>query len=535
MAQTVRYPLPQTASGAPTAPRIVKPAAVGVTTDLLPLGVASAATVGPAVAVAVGQGVAVGVGAEASGRTAAVVGVATGLSSGATPAVSLPLGSGAATPAEPAARVALSASGLAVATPAAPSSTVAQALTTAVATASGAALVAVVDVQLGLATAPGAQEALSALIPFYIYPSFLGSGWDTVTADPSNVGVIVANPASGPGASSNSDYVTAIAAAQAAGVRVVGYVDTNYTARLAVDVQADIDAWVSFYSPDGIFLDRTSSLLADSSYYWDLRAYVDSVLPPNHRTLVLNHGTSPDEAYASIGDILITFENDASAYPAASFPAWMDAYPRERFSHILYADPDWRASLTLARSRPVGFFFSTDDVLDNPWDTLPTEWPAQQATLGATIGAAGAAASLTAGAAVGTSVSPGVGVTVSQGVVVTDAVATAASNVPSASSSASIGIAATIGAVSATASVATGTAIAVGFTPAVFVSVTLLPGVATASGVAPSSSAVAPILTGLAALTGASPGATGALGLGAAFAAGAALSATASISTGLAG
>src|SRR5919107_1605560 len=306
MAQTVRYPLPQTASGAPTAPRIVKPAAVGVTTDLLPLGVASAATVGPAVAVAVGQGVAVGVGAEASGRTAAVVGVATGLSSGATPAVSLPLGSGAATPAEPAARVALSASGLAVATPAAPSSTVAQAL----------------------ATAPGAQEALSALIPFYIYPSFLGSGWDTVTADPSNVGVIVANPASGPGASSNSDYVTAIAAAQAAGVRVVGYVDTNYTARLAVDVQADIDAWVSFYSPDGIFLDSTSSLLADSSYYWDLRAYVDSVLPPNHRTLVLNHGTSPDEEYASIVDGCVA-AGEVLAHPLQRSGLAGVAYARE--------------------------------------------------------------------------------------------------------------------------------------------------------------------------------------------------------------
>src|SRR5919112_2075743 len=417
MAQTVRYPLPQTASGAPTAPRIVKPAAVGVTTDLLPLGVA---------------------------------------------------------------------------------------------TASGAALVAVVDVQLGLATAPGAQEALSALIPFYIYPSFLGSGWDTVTADPSNVGVIVANPASGPGASSNSDYVTAIAAAQAAGVRVVGYVDTNYTARSLGDVQADIDLWVSFYSPDGIFLDRTSSLLVDSSYYWDLRAYIDAAMAPGKRTLVLNHGTSPDEAYASIGDILITFENDASAYPATSFASWMDAWPREKFSHILYNDPDWRGALGLARTRPVGFFFSTDDVLDNPWDSLPTEWLAQQAALGARIGAPGAAASMTAGVVVGTSVSPGVGATAPQGVVASGvtapsvavsltsgaavgvgvsaasasssplgagvtasvgpaaaaaasfAVAAAAGSVPAASSSASAGVSTTIGAASATASVATGAATAIG-------------------------------------------------------------------------
>jgi hypothetical protein len=451
----------------------------------------------------------------------------------------------------------------------------------AVATASGSEPSAAVEVRPGIATAPGAQEALSALIPFYIYPSFLGSEWDTVTADPSNVGVIVANPASGPGASSNSDYVTAIAAAQAAGLRVVGYVDTNYTARPLGDVQADIDSWVSFYGPDGIFLDRTSSLLADSSYYWDLRAYVDSVLPPGHRTLVLNHGTSPVEEYASIGDVLITFENDASAYPAASFASWMDAWPREKFSHILYNDPDWRASLALARSRPVGFFFSTDDVLDNPWDSLPSEWSAQQAALGATIGGPTATASLTAGAAAGASVSPGVGTTVPQGVVASDAAAPAgaaslalgaaagigvqvasassptlgtgatASVGPAATASASLGAAAAVGGapgssstasagvtiataanVSAAASVATGTATAVGFTPAVFVSATPLPGVATASGVAPSSSTAAPIVMGLAALTGVSAGATGTLGSGGAVAATVVLSAAASISTG---
>src|SRR5919107_1135445 len=298
------------------------------TSDLLPLGVASAAATDLAVAAAAGQG-------------GAVWGVAVGV--------------------EPASRAALAAPGIVAATPATPSSLTTAPLAPAVAAVSGATLGAAVDIQLGLATAPGAQQALSALIPFYIYPSFLESGWDTITADPSNVGVIVANPASGPGASSNSDYVTAIAAAQAAGLRTIGYVDTNYTARSLGDVTADIDLWISFYDPDGIFLDRTSSLLTDASYYQDLRDYIDTAMAPGKRTLVLNHGTSPDEAYASIGDILITFENDASAYPAASFPAWMDAYPRERFSHILYADPDWRVSLALARTRPVGFFFATDD------------------------------------------------------------------------------------------------------------------------------------------------------------------------------
>src|SRR5919107_129067 len=118
--------------------------------------------------------------------------------------------------------------------------------------------------------------------------------------------------------------------------------------------------------------------------------------------------------------------------------SWMDVWPREKFSHILYNDPDWRASLTLARSRPVGFFFSTDDVLDNPWDTLSTEWPAQQAALGARIGAPGAAASLTAGVVVGTSVSPGVGATAPQGVVASGV--TAPSVAVSLTSGAAVGV-----------------------------------------------------------------------------------------------
>jgi hypothetical protein len=45
-----------------------------------------------------------------------------------------------------------------------------------------------------------------ALVPAYIYPSWSGSDWDKLIAAGDRVWAIM-NPNSGPGTSSNSDYV----------------------------------------------------------------------------------------------------------------------------------------------------------------------------------------------------------------------------------------------------------------------------------------------------------------------------------------
>jgi hypothetical protein len=58
---------------------------------------------------------------------------------------------------------------------------------------------------------------LKAMIPMYIYPTYLGSFWNVIEANPTNVEYVIANVETGPGTSANSDYTTHIDNCRAVG------------------------------------------------------------------------------------------------------------------------------------------------------------------------------------------------------------------------------------------------------------------------------------------------------------------------------
>src|SRR5512140_2204022 len=76
---------------------------------------------------------------------------------------------------------------------------------------------------------PDAHAAFtqSVAVPAYFYP---GPTWDRLEAAAPTVGFAVMNPDSGPGVAQDPAYVSQVAAAQAAAVRIYGYVDTAYAA-----------------------------------------------------------------------------------------------------------------------------------------------------------------------------------------------------------------------------------------------------------------------------------------------------------------
>jgi hypothetical protein len=88
---------------------------------------------------------------------------------------------------------------------------------------------------------------LQALIPMYVYPTYLGSYWDVIEANPANVGYIIANPDTGPGTSVNSDYTTHIGNMRARGIKVLGYVDTDYAGIARSTVETTMTTWTSYY------------------------------------------------------------------------------------------------------------------------------------------------------------------------------------------------------------------------------------------------------------------------------------------------
>lgn len=216
-------------------------------------------------------------------------------------------------------------------------------------------------------------------VPAYFLP---GAIWDAALGASPTVRYLILNPASGPGAMPDGAYASSARQAQDSGVRVLGYVDTTYGRRDPALVEQDIDLYREWYGVDGIFLDQVSGVLSDFPYYRALAGYVRQ---QSGSVLSLNSGTYPDQSYARLADILVTFEGNDGEYRRLQIPPWAKNHPAERFWHLIYATPpaNMSAVLDLARARRVGNVYVTDTGLDNPWDRLPSYWPLEAEAIAA--------------------------------------------------------------------------------------------------------------------------------------------------------
>ncbi|UCE39290.1 MAG: metallophosphoesterase [Thermoplasmata archaeon] len=207
-------------------------------------------------------------------------------------------------------------------------------------------------------------------VPAYFSP---GPLWDQAISDAPATAIMIMNPSNGPGSSFDQTIADTVAQAQDKGIKVLGYVYTQYGGRNSAVVKADIDNYTAWYSVDGIFEDEVSNDAVDLAYYQDLANYIRS---GSGSFIMLNPGTVPDEQYMDVGDVVVVFEGTYASYAGASFPSWLDNYPRTRFSHLVYdtALADFQDAWSLALNHTVGYAYITDDVAPNPWDTLPSYW-----------------------------------------------------------------------------------------------------------------------------------------------------------------
>ena len=229
-------------------------------------------------------------------------------------------------------------------------------------------------------------HAVNILLPAYFYPSSdpNQSFWDEMTAAAGQVGITaIMNPDNGPGSSVNSDYTTAVNVFRAAGGKVVGYAHTSYGARSQADVLSEVASYASFYNIDGIFLDEMSNTSVDFAYYQSLYSSIKST-NPGYR-IFGNPGTNTLESYLTAADVLVTFENQ-TGYDTFTPDTWTNNYTADHFAHLLYNVNDkatMLAYVALAADRNVGYLYITNDILTNPWDTLPQYWNAEVSAVSA--------------------------------------------------------------------------------------------------------------------------------------------------------
>ncbi len=207
------------------------------------------------------------------------------------------------------------------------------------------------------------------IVPLYTSPPH--ASWTALAAakraNPSVPVMAVVNPGNGPGTSARSGYTTAIADLVAAGVKVVGYVYTSYGNRAAADVQADIDRWHSFYpAVTGIFFDEMSNVAGLEPYYAGLTAYAKS---HGSDLTIGNPGTDSRASYVGTVDVIFIYET--SGLPSVDkLAGWHTSYDRRNFGIIPYG-VSMDAAFVAAAKQSVGYIYLQNDVLPNPWDSVP--------------------------------------------------------------------------------------------------------------------------------------------------------------------
>lgn len=218
---------------------------------------------------------------------------------------------------------------------------------------------------------PAASPDQKLAVPAYFSP---GRYWTQMDHSHPPLELAVMNPSSGPGTSLDTAYLKAVRAAKAAGILVLGYVDTDYGKRALAEVKGDVDDYYHWYGVDGIFFDRASTDCARESYYAELDRFVKHKGGPA-RT-VLNPGTQTNQCYEPAADVLLTFEGSASTYlHSYSAPKWISHYPASHFWHVVYATPTTSALahvVRLSEQRHAGLVYVTPKTLPNPYDALPT-------------------------------------------------------------------------------------------------------------------------------------------------------------------
>jgi Spherulation-specific family 4 len=221
------------------------------------------------------------------------------------------------------------------------------------------------------------------LVPAYFYP--VGPGavyWEQLAVAAAKVPVIaILNPASGPGAQVDGNYVAAVNRLRSAGGQVLAYVATGYGKRGLDVVTSEILAYRDQYALDGFFLDEMGNdgSAASVGYYASLYQYIKA-LAAGYR-VVGNPGTTIAETYLShpTVDSLVVFENNRRYYRNLKTPAWVRNYPAASFSHLVYQVNEAASVFKLldqARAGNASLIYFTDDHPDNPWDVLPSYWEA---------------------------------------------------------------------------------------------------------------------------------------------------------------
>jgi len=229
----------------------------------------------------------------------------------------------------------------------------------------------------GSSTTPPATQRMALFLPLYGYPNLgaAGNDWQRVADASARLSVTaVINPSNGPLSPPPAAFLAGIQLLRAAGVTVLGYVDTAFAARTQALVKQDINAYQA-YGVDGIFFDQVAT--ANTAHYQSLCSYSRSITMQS----VLNPGAAFPNAYLdpAVGcDAAVVYENSEAnwtGYRLSAENALLNSKQRIALIYAGVTDPLFlQASLNHAAALGAGSVMITDKTLPSPWTLLPSYW-----------------------------------------------------------------------------------------------------------------------------------------------------------------
>ena len=98
--------------------------------------------------------------------------------------------------------------------------------------------------------------------------------------------------------------------------------------------------------------------------------------------VAVNPGTNTCASYLDFADILLIYEDGTGDFVHWSPPDWAASVDPRHLWILVHSEVDpsaMQSDLAHAAESGIGWVYVTDDVLPNPWDTLPAYWSAEVA------------------------------------------------------------------------------------------------------------------------------------------------------------
>jgi hypothetical protein len=225
---------------------------------------------------------------------------------------------------------------------------------------------------LKITTPPTTTGTHGLYVPLYTYPT--SSTWQTLintkTTHPSLAMIAAINPSSGVGSASDSNYVNGINNLKAVGIKVIGYIYTSYGSRDPNVINAEVDKYKLWYNVDGIFFDEMSNVSGKEQYYKDRTAYIKS----KGMTFVMgNPGASTLQSFVGTVDCILIYELGGYLSVSSVASRTFNGQPANSYFGIIpYACPTLDTNWVSQVKPYCGWIYVTNDVLPNPWDSLPS-------------------------------------------------------------------------------------------------------------------------------------------------------------------